>query len=83
MKRTQIYLDHKTIDLLKHESRRSKKNISGLICEALREKYGSKKKPSSMVDEVAGIWSNYKFDSETYVRKLRNDNRITRLYGKK
>jgi hypothetical protein len=44
MKRTQIYLDENVMEILRLEARRRKMKISGLIREAINEKYFEGKK---------------------------------------
>jgi hypothetical protein len=80
MKRTQIYLDDDIFQVLKKESQLTRKNISSIIRDTLRDKF-MKKKYSNAVDETAGIWKDKDFNVDEYIRNLRTDNRLKELYG--
>jgi predicted CopG family antitoxin len=56
--------------------------VSGLIREALQEKYARKKRNVELLKSIGGIWADRDFDIEKYVRNLRDDNRLKRVYAK-
>lgn len=82
MRRTQLYLSESTWKMLHGRARQLRVTISELVRQAIQEKY-----EKSTVDRqeamraIIGLWQDRKDigDSTTYVRKLRKDNRLTRL----
>ena len=77
MKRTQIYIDDKTFEYLKKESKLENKTISELIRDSIREKMNhNTKNIIKNLQGIFGIWKNRKFDTNEYVRKLRKDRDI-------
>lgn len=74
MKRTQIYIDEKTFDYLKMESRLKGVTISDVIRESIRDRrLQSTKRIMAALESVTGVWKNRRIDAEKYLRRLRKD----------
>jgi hypothetical protein len=82
MKRTQLYMEEDVWKVLQIRAKQSKSTISELVRQAVREKYLDKKaaRREAMLS-VIGLWKDRTDlpDTETYVRNLRNDNRLKRI----
>jgi hypothetical protein len=82
MKRTQLYMDDEVWKALQIRAKQSKSTISELVRQAVREKYLDKKaeRREAMLSAI-GLWKNRIDlpDTETYVRALRDDDRLTRI----
>jgi predicted transcriptional regulator len=82
MKRTQLYMDDDVWKALQIRAKQSKSTISELVRQAVREKYLDKKaeRREAMLSAI-GLWKNRIDlpDTETYVRALRDDDRLTRI----
>ena len=80
MKRTQLYLDERLLDVLKVHARISKSSVSDLVAQTLRDKYLSPRRIEILMSMV-GLWKNREDigDSTEYVRKLRKDRRSERI----
>jgi hypothetical protein len=88
MRRTQLYLDEDLWKALHARARRDKTTISNLVRTAAREryvptKYTEEQRRADMMAAI-GIWKDRTDlpDTETYIRNLRDDDRLERLYGK-
>lgn len=84
MKRTQLYLEEDVWRLLQVMARQSKSSVSDLVRQAVREKYCVRAaKRKEVFQSVVGLWRNRKDlpDSETYVRALRQGDRLKRISG--
>ncbi len=78
MRRTQIYLSDDLYFELKNRSRKSKKSISEVIRQTLKENLMSNKKEQilSSVNEAFGLWQNREFDTDLYIRNIRKGTRL-------
>jgi hypothetical protein len=76
MKRTQLYLDERLLDVLKVQARISKSTVSDVVTQVLREKYLSPRR-IEILKSMVGLWKdrNDIEDSTEYVRKLRRNRR--------
>ncbi|MGA2851857.1 MAG: CopG family transcriptional regulator [Terracidiphilus sp.] len=85
MKRTQLYLDDDLWAALHAKALREKTTISELVRKAARERYiyTPEQRRADMMAAV-GIWKDRTDlpDTEAYIRNLRDDDRMERLYGK-
>jgi len=83
MKRTQLYMEEDVWKVLQIQARESKTTISELVRQAVREKYlNNKSKRREALLSAIGIWKDRTDlpDTETYVRSLRNGNRLKRIF---
>ena len=82
MKRTQLYLDDDLWNTLHAKARHSGTSISELVRTAACERYmvNHEERRAAMLG-IVGLWKDRTDlpDTETYVRNLRNDNRLERL----
>jgi ribbon-helix-helix CopG family protein len=82
MKRTQLYLEDDIWKLLQIRAKQSKSTISELVRDAVREKYldSSASRKEAMLAGI-GLWKDRTDipDGETYVRRLRKDDRLKRV----
>lgn len=80
MKRTQLYLDERLLDVLKVQARISKSTVSDVVTQVLREKYLSPKR-IEILKSMVGLWKDREDigDSTEYVRKLRKNRRSERI----
>jgi len=82
MKRTQLYIEDDVWKVLEIRAHQSRSTISELVRQAVREKYLDNKtgRREALLSAV-GLWKNRSDirDGETYVRRLRNDNRLSRI----
>lgn len=84
MKRTQLYLEEDVWRLLQVLARECNSSVSHLVRQAIREKYCARAtKRKEVFQSVVGLWRNRKDlpDSETYVRTLRQGDRLRRIPG--
>ena len=81
MKRTQIYLSDDLYFEIKRRSKKSKKSISEIIRQTLRENLIPSKKDEilSSINKAFGLWKDRKFDAETYIREIRKGERLDNL----
>ena len=79
MKRTQLYLDERLLDVLKVQARISKSTVSDVVTQVLREKYLSPRR-IEILKSLVGLWKDRDKigDSTEYVRKLRKNRRSER-----
>ncbi len=82
MRRTQLYLNEDLWQVLHAQAATSRTSISELVRQALRERYLTKPGRKEAMRGVVGIWSDRTDlpDTETYIRALRTDNRLERIY---
>ena len=83
MKRIQLYLEDDVWKLLRLKSRESRRTVSDLVVKAVREKYltsGSERREAMLA--VIGLWKDRTAlpDTQTYIRRLRKDSRMKRLF---
>jgi metal-responsive CopG/Arc/MetJ family transcriptional regulator len=82
MKRTQLYLDDDLWNALHAKAQHGGTSISELVRIAARERYmvNHEERRAAMLG-IVGLWKDRTDlpDTETYVRNLRNDNRLERL----
>jgi predicted transcriptional regulator len=75
-------MDDEVWKALQIRAKQSKSTISELVRQAVREKYLDKKaeRREAMLSAI-GLWKNRIDlpDTETYVRALRDDDRLTRI----
>lgn len=84
VKRTQLYLEEDVWSLLQVLARECNSSVSDLVRQAVREKYCARAANRKEVfQSVVGLWRNRKDlpDSETYVRALRQGDRLKRISG--
>ena len=82
MRRTQLYLDEDLWQALHVQSRETRKTISELVREAVRERYlSTADSRKEAMSAFAGMWKDRpEFDdSEAYVRSLRQGRRLQRI----
>ena len=82
MKRTQLYMDDDVWKVLQIRARQSKSTISELVRQAVREKYmDDKARRKEAMMAIIGLWKDRTDlpDTETYIRRLRKDNRLERI----
>jgi hypothetical protein len=82
MKRTQLYLDEDLWNALHARALLAGTSISDLVRTAARERYmGNMEERRAAMMSIVGLWKDRDDlpDTETYVRNLRNDNRLERL----
>jgi macrodomain Ter protein organizer (MatP/YcbG family) len=83
MRRTQLYMEDDVWKVLQIKAKQSKTTISELVRQAVREKYLEKKaeRKEAMLSMV-GLWKDRTDlpDTETYVRSLRTDDRLKRIF---
>ncbi|MBI4480027.1 MAG: ribbon-helix-helix protein, CopG family [Acidobacteria bacterium] len=82
MKRTQLYLDEGLWKVLEIQARQSGTSISELVRQAIRDKYlPSPEERRRAMQAWVGAWKDRTDlpDTETYIRRLRKDNRLRRL----
>ena len=85
MRRTQLYLDDQLWNALHTRARSESKTVSELVREAVRERYfGNLEERRRAMQVVIGIRREpaNAVDSTEYIRGLRSDNRMERLYKK-
>jgi Arc/MetJ family transcription regulator len=83
MRRTQLYLDDDLWTVLRLQARIEKTTISELVRRAVRERYSvDREKRKRAMEAVIGIWKDRTDigDSTEYVRKLRRDTRLERVW---
>ncbi len=83
MKRTQLYMEDDVWKVLQIRAKESKTTISELVRQAVREKYLEKRaeRKDAMLSMI-GLWKDRTDlpDTNTYVRSLRNDDRLKRIF---
>ena len=85
MRRTQLYLDDQLWNALHVRARSERKSISELVREAVRERYlGKLEARRAAMLAVVGIREEPANapDSTSYIRGLRQDDRMERLHRK-
>jgi Arc/MetJ family transcription regulator len=83
VRRTQLYLDDDLWTVLRLQARIEKTTISELVRRAVRERYSvDREKRKRAMEAVIGIWKDRTDirDSTEYVRKLRRDTRLERVW---
>ena len=84
MRRTQIYLSTEQWKTLHALSFRTHQSMSGLIRAALDRFYirGKRRDFGKTLDLISGLWADRKDipDTDAYIRDLRKDTRLKRLY---
>jgi Arc/MetJ family transcription regulator len=83
MRRTQLYLDDDLWTVLRLQARIEKTTVSELVRRAVRERYSvDREKRKQAMEAVIGIWKDRTDigDSTEYVRKLRRDTRLERVW---
>jgi hypothetical protein len=83
VKRTQLYLDDDLWAVLRLEARRLGTTVSELVRQAVRERYSvDREKRKKAMEAVIGIWKDRTDlgDSTEYIRKLRRDTRLERVW---
>ena len=82
MRRTQLYLDDDLWDALHAQAILGRTSISELVRKAARDRYmGNIEERRAAMMGIVGLWKDRTDlpDTETYVRKLRDDDRLKRL----
>lgn len=85
MHRTQLYLDDDLWSALRTQARKQGTSISDLVREAARARYlGRLEKRQEAMQAIIGIRKDVSesVDSTEYVRRLRRDKRLERLWKK-
>ena len=85
MRRTQLYLDDHLWNALHTRARSRKTTVSELVREAVRERYLPKQdEQTKAMQEFVGIRKTRSGpgDAAQYIRRLRADDRLDRLYKK-
>lgn len=85
MKRTQLYLDDDLWDMLHIRARNEGSSVSELVRKAVRERYlGNLDERAKAMQAFIGIRKDRTDigDSTEYIRNLRRDNRLERLWKK-
>lgn len=84
MRRTQLYLDEELWTVLHRRARKEKTTVSDLMRTAVRERYITRDlERRKILEGMIGLWKNREDlpDTETFIRNLRDDDRLERLYG--
>lgn len=83
MRRTQLYLKDDMWQVLHDRAASSGTTISELVRQAVQERYMVKPGRKEAMMNIVGMWSDRTDmeDTETYIRKLRTDNRFERIFG--
>ncbi len=82
MKRTQLYLDDDLWEALHLRARLNNTTVSELVRTAARDKYmGNLEERRAAMLGIVGLWKDRTDlpDTETYIRNLRDDDRLERL----
>jgi|HubBroStandDraft_5_1064220.scaffolds.fasta_scaffold35343_4 hypothetical protein len=82
MKRTQLYLDDDLWSALHTQAILDRTSISELVRRAARERYmGNLEERRTAMMGIVGLWKDRTdmADTETYIRNLREDDRLERL----
>ena len=82
MKRTQLYLDDDLWSALHTQAILDRTSISELVRRAARERYmGNLEERRAAMMGIVGLWKDRTdmADTETYIRNLREDDRLERL----
>lgn len=82
MKRTQLYLDDDLWEALHLRARQTSTTVSELVRTATRDRYmGNREERRAAMMGIVGLWKDRTDlpDTETYVRNLRDDDRLERL----
>jgi hypothetical protein len=85
VKRTQLYLDDDLWEALHERARKEGTTLSELVRQATRDRYlGNFEQRRKAMLAIVGIWKDRpEFrDPQKYVRSLRADTRLDRLYRK-
>ena len=86
MRRTQLFIDDQTLRKLKRLSAARKTTVSALVREAIDKTYFQRELPANwrqVFDEACGAWKNRRDlpYTATYIRKLRKDSRLKRVWN--
>jgi len=82
VRRTQLYLEDDLWVALHAQAQRSRKTISALVREAVRERFmGSVEERKKAMQAAVGLWSDRRnlSDATAVVRQLRGGDRLKRL----
>ena len=82
MRRTQLYLDEDLWTTLHAQATLAGTTISELVRVAVRERYmGNVEERRQAMMGIVGLWKDRSdlSDTETYIRNLRDDDRLERL----
>jgi hypothetical protein len=83
VKRTQLYLEDDLWKVLRVKAQQDGTTISDLVRTAVREKYlsSASERREAMLG-IVGLWKDRTDlpDTQTYVRRLRKDSRLKRLF---
>jgi hypothetical protein len=81
MRRTQLYLDDELWKALHLRARHSGQTVSGLVRQALRERYLGAGSRLEAMQALVGIWKDRQDlpDTDAYVREVRKGHRLKRL----
>jgi hypothetical protein len=82
MRRTQLYLDESLWSVLHRQARQEGTTVSDLVRRAARERYlGGLEERGQAMRAIIGMWKDRPefADSDSYIRKLRRDDRLERL----
>ncbi len=82
MKRTQLYLDDDLWSTLHTRARLDGTTVSELVRKAARERYmGNPEQRRAAMMGIVGLWKDRTDlpDTETFIRNLRDDDRLDRL----
>lgn len=85
VRRTQLYLDEDLWRLLHVRARKEKTTVSDLVRRAVRDRYqNGKEERRAAMESVIGLWKDRDDlpETESFIRELRGDDRLERLYGK-
>ncbi len=86
MKRTQLYLEEETLNLLKSLSRKQMTSVSELVRQAVKKVYLAQRPGNAdkILEMAAGVWKDRDDlpSTEEYIRQMRLDSRSNR-YGLK
>lgn len=82
MRRTQLYLEDETWNLLHLKAKQTNQTVSELVRQAVREKYGAKPQQREAMEAMIGLRRDREdiTDTDAYVRQLRRDDRFKRLH---
>jgi len=82
MKRTQLYLDDDLWEALHAQAILARTSVSELVRRAARDRYlGNLEERRAAMMGIVGLWKDRADieDTETYIRSLRDDDRLERL----
>ncbi|NOY52613.1 MAG: ribbon-helix-helix protein, CopG family [Deltaproteobacteria bacterium] len=76
MKRTQIYLEEEDFEILQKIGEKRRQSVSALIRYAIRTTFRTPKEGLQILKDAAGLWEDRTFETDQYVRLLREDDRV-------